>query len=115
MSQLVRDPTHPIPDVSTIDVVTEFDCGAYYGLVVARPIDGSERSQARLLDKIENYIGDFHSAKSLGRVGSPSPERCRIRVKLNRESDPTILELLERCRPWVHNHGIGLDIELFDP
>jgi len=101
---------HPIHDVSKIDVATTTDKGARYGLVIAEPARGDATTQRRLLDKLEAYIGDFYSPRFASEYGQPTPEYCCITVAIHRESDPSIFELLERCRPWVEGNHISFRV-----
>jgi hypothetical protein len=108
---LVDDFDHPIRQVEVVDVKSDLaGGGAYYGLVIASPLFGDDRSQKRLLSKIEAYIGDFHSEQSIGRNGRPTPERCKIVVGIHPGSAAVVFELLERCRPWALEHGIELSV-----
>jgi hypothetical protein len=105
------DFTHPIRQLGVIDVVTELEGGgAYYGLVIATPLARDQRSQKRLLRKIEAYLEDFYSERSIHRNGPPTPAKCKITVGIHPESDPVIFELLERCRPWVDENGVDFRI-----
>ena len=108
---LADDFDHPIRQIEVLDVKTELGGGgAYYGIVIASPLSGDERSQKRLLGKIEAYIGDFHSEQSIDRNGRPTPEKCQIVVGIHPGSAAVIFELLERCRPWALEHGIELSV-----
>lgn len=106
------DASHPIPRVGTIDVETRLKGGgAYYGLVIASPMSGDQRSQNRLLQKLQNYIDDFYSPKFLANFGKPDPQKCRIYVSIHPDSDIVIFELLEKCRSWVEGNNIMYVIE----
>lgn len=112
------DESHSIPYTGKIDVETIFRSkGAYYGLVIPTPIAADERSQKRLLKKIQTYIEDFHSEKIRGRIGVISPENARIYVAIHPNSAPEIFTLLELCRPWVEDNNImfsiGTDLAAF--
>jgi hypothetical protein len=94
-----------------VDVVTHLGGGgAYYGLTIASPLSGDDRSQQRLLNKIEPYLGDFHSDRAVERNGKPTPDKCKILVGVHPGSDAVIFELLERCKPWVLDNGVELKI-----
>jgi len=106
------DENHPISRVGVIDVETKLASGgAYYSLVIASPIGGDERSQQRLLKKLENYVSDFYSPAALESRGYPTPERDRIRVVVHGDSDPVIFELLDRCKTWVQNNNIKFVVD----
>jgi hypothetical protein len=102
----------PIENTNTIDTVVRLKGGgAYYGLVIVKPLAGDEISQNRLLTKIEKYIQDFYSEKSLELSGRPTIENSRIFVRIHPASDPVIFKLLERCREWVESHHIEFKVD----
>jgi hypothetical protein len=106
------DETHPIPRVGTIDVETKLESGgAYFALVIASPMHADQRSQKRLLKKLENYIGDFYSPEALKARGQPTPRSARIRVVVHPDSDDEIFELLDRSRRWVENNQITFVVD----
>ena len=105
------DEAHPIPRIGVIDVETRLKSGgAYYGLVIASPLTADERSQKRLIQKIQHYIEDFHSEKSRQRMGSPDPEKARIYIVIHPDSAPEIFTLLEQCRSWVEENRIMFSV-----
>jgi hypothetical protein len=105
------DFAHPIRQLDVIDVVTELKGGgAYYGIAIASPLAGDERSQKRLIRKIEVYLQDFLSERSILRNGRPTPGKCKIYVGIHPDSDAVIFELLEQCRQWVEDNGIELRV-----
>ena len=109
------DASHPIPNTELIDVTVSLkNGGASYGLVISQPLAGDERSQKRLLRKIERYLNDFHSASSKQRFGTPRPDRMKIHVSIHPASDPLIFELLEKCRDWVEGNSVSLVVDM-DP
>ena len=110
------DESHPIRDVGKIDVAVTTNRGARYGLVVNQPLHGDERSQRRLLNKLEAYIADFYSPKFVNRFGNPESSSCQITVALHPDSDVAIFDLLERCRPWVEDNHISYEVrtDVFD-
>jgi hypothetical protein len=108
---LVDDCSHPIREVGIIDVVVNTrGGGTRYGLTIASPIAGDERSRKRLIRKIEAYIGDCLSAESIDRNGRPTPDKFKILVGIHPASDASIFALLEECRPWVLDNGIALEV-----
>jgi hypothetical protein len=97
---LADDFTHPIRQVDVIDVVVNIrGGGSRYGLTIASPLAGDERSRQRLLRKIEAYIGDFLS-----------PDKCKILVGIHPASDAAIFSMLDECRPWLLDNGIDLAV-----
>jgi hypothetical protein len=96
------DPTHPIPSVTALDVQTiKHGGGSDLAIIVASPLQSDERSQRRLLDKIEIYLKFLQTSEYQSGSGIATPENTRIVVRLHPDSDPAILDLLERCKPWV--------------
>jgi hypothetical protein len=108
---LADDFTHPIRQVDVIDVVVNIrGGGSRYGLTIASPLAGDERSRQRLLRKIEAYIGDFLSVESIARNGRPTPDKCKILVGIHPASDAAIFSMLDECRPWLLDNGIDLAV-----
>jgi hypothetical protein len=113
-----NDPSHPIPYLGVLDVAAYLKSGgANLSIIVASPLDASERSQKRLLDKIQGYLGYISSSVFREHAGAdPSPENTTIEVVLHPESDPEISSLLVRCRHWVSSNNASLIVrELTGP
>src|SRR5262245_15135350 len=103
------DDSHPIPRVGVIDAVTTFKGGgAYYGLVIATPLESDERSIARLVKKLEGYVSDFFSRESAAAQGTPKPGKMRIYVNVHPDSDPRVFEILREYEPGIRDNGIKL-------
>lgn len=101
-----NDPDHPIPYLRVIDVAGYRTGGAKLTIVIASPLDDSERSQTRLLDKIQGYLGHIASDDFIFDAGtSPTPENTIIEVLLHPDSSETIRGLLGECHDWVHSHN----------
>ena len=108
---LADDPNHPIPSVANADVIaSRTGGGAELVVVIASPLDADERSQQRLLAKFDSYLGFIHSDEFRQEFGAPSADQVLIRVIINPESHPAILDLLERCRPWIEENGASYEI-----
>ena len=84
-------------------------------MVIASPMKADERSQRRLLQKLENYLGFINSKEFLGEAGPPSVENTNVEVKLHPDSDPEISELLNRCVEWVADNNATLVSKASDP
>jgi hypothetical protein len=96
------DPTHPIPSVTALDVqAIKYGGGSDLAIIVASPLKPDERSQRRLLAKIEIYLNYLRTPEYQDGSGVATPENTTIIVRLHPDSDPVIYELLERCREWV--------------
>lgn len=105
------DEAHPIPFLGKIDVfVTTKEGSVMYGLVIASPLSGDARSQQRLLRKIEDYLSDRHSVDLQSRFGAPTPSNTSLKIAIHPGSDPTVFELLRRCKPWIEDNGFALEV-----
>lgn len=110
-----NDPDHPVPYLRVIDVAAYRLGGANLSIVIATPLDGSERSQTRLLDKIGGYLGHIASAQFIADAGTaPSPENTTIAVLLHPDSSDTIRNLLATCDDWVRSHNASLVVRGLD-
>jgi len=104
-----NDPDHPVPYLRVIDVAGYRAGGASLSIIVASPLDGSERSQNRLLDKIQGYLGHISSNEFIADSGAaPSPGNTIIEVLLHPDSSETIRGLLDKCHNWVQSNNASL-------
>jgi len=104
------DASHPIPEVNVIDSVVSLEGGgAYYGLVIAAPMQADTRSLQRLARKLRNYADDFYSPAS-DRAGTPTSGKMRIYVAVHPGSDPLIFDVLEAQREPLRQRLIDLVI-----
>ena len=71
---------------------------------------GDQRSQQRLLQKLENYIADRFSEASLKQFGRPTPSNTHLTVAIHPQSSKVVFELLQRCEPWVTDNGFSFEI-----
>jgi hypothetical protein len=107
------DPSHPIPSLTALDVQTvKKDGGSDLSIIVASPLQADERSQRRLLDKIEIYLRFLKTPEFESSSGVATPETTSIVIRIHPDSDPVVFELIERCRSWVHSGGASLRVEL---
>lgn len=70
-------------------------------IVIAEPIQDDLKSQKRLLDKIECYLGFIGSEEFLAEAGAPNRANTKVIVQIHPESSMAIVELLQRCKPWA--------------
>jgi glycerol-3-phosphate O-acyltransferase len=106
-----NDDSHPIPSVNVLDVVAvNKGGGATVVIVIATPLSADKRSQERLLQKIENYLGYINSKTFSDEAGNPTTENTRLEVAIHKASDKEIFELLERCRNWIESNNALLII-----
>jgi hypothetical protein len=106
------DDSHPIPSVNNLDMIAQRRTGgADLLILVPTPLEADERSQRRLVQKIENYLGFIVSSEFKQEFGAPDPSTVRIVVKINNDSDPAVFALLKRCEPWVNDNQVSLVVE----
>ena len=111
-----NDPDHPIPYLRVLDVATYLKSGGGdFSIIVATPIQGDERSQRRLLDKIQTYLAYCNSDEYRSRTPPPTPETTRIIVRLHPDSSVAILQLLEKCHVWARSERASLAVEFLTP
>jgi hypothetical protein len=110
------DPSHPIPSVTALDVhAIKHGGGSALVIIVASPLQSDERSQRRLLDKIEIYLKFLQTPEYQSVSGLATPENTTIVVRLHPDSSPAIYELLERCEPWVAQGQATLVVTPLEP
>ncbi len=110
-----NDPSHPIPYLKVIDVATtKIGGGADLIIIVASPLLGDPRSQARLLDKIEGYLVHISSSQFQSEAGIPTPDNTTVSVVLHPGTAPEIYDLLERSKAWVLENNASLVLETLD-
>jgi hypothetical protein len=110
------DAAHPIPNTEVIDVTVSLrGGGAIYGLVIAQPLNGDARSQARLLRKLDRYLNDFHSVSAKEKFGPPRLDRSKIHVHIHPNSDPKVFELLQRCKDWIQDNSVSFEVGHYVP
>jgi hypothetical protein len=96
------DPDHPIPSLTALDVHgIRKGGGSDLVVIVASPLGFDERSQKRLLDKLNIYLRYINSPEYEAQFGPPTPDTTAIEVQLHPDSDPRIVDLLSRCEPWA--------------
>ena len=106
------DPDHPIPSLSGLDFVAKKRAGgADLGIVIAAPLNADERSQRRLIDKLELYLRFIASPEFQAEFGTPDPSNTSVVVTIHTGSHPAIFELLDRCQPWAAQNRAALVVE----
>jgi hypothetical protein len=109
------DPSHPIPSLTALDVhAIKKTGGSDLVIVIAFPLQADERSQRRLLDKIEIYLRFLKTPEFESSSGVASPETTSIVIRIHPNSDPAVFDLIERCRSWIHSNGASLETEALD-
>src|SRR3569623_1271690 len=95
------DADHPIPAVETLDInLVKKTGGSDLIIIIASPLKADERSQRRLLRKIELYLMFIATPEFERESGVANPETTSIIVRIHPGSDAVIFDLLERCKPW---------------
>lgn len=109
------DPSHPIPSLAVLDVVTILKGGgADLFIVVASPLQADRRSLTRLRNKIEGYLQHIASHEFQAEAGVPSPGNTSIIVRLHPGSPSEAYDLLERSKSWVQANNVSLKVEPLD-
>lgn len=107
----IDDPSHPIPSLDTLDVMTvKKDGGADLHIVIAQPLRDDPHSHTRILDKLQNYLGFIRSPEFSAQVRNPSIENTSVIIDLHTGSAPGVRDLLERCVGWVADYQARLEI-----
>jgi hypothetical protein len=109
------DATHEIPHLGKIDVAIDLENGAYYSIVVPRPLANDAVTRERLLRKLDRYLKDFYSPEFEKTHGTPMPGKLRIYVRMHPDSDAGIVEFLESCRPWLADNKVELFLQFVAP
>ena len=105
------DVSHPIPFLGRIDTLVETTDGArYYGLVIASPMSGDDRSRKRLSRKLRDYIVDRNSAEVLSKSGPASAANTKLTVLIHPGSDGSIFEVLAQARPALEEAGFEFEV-----
>lgn len=108
-SQFADDPAHPLPRVHAYDtVLTIGGGGAYLGIVIAAPLDGSVRSLARLREKLSFYLESFDSAFGRREWGTPKPGKMKIYVNVHPKSSEEAFQILDS----FHSEALARDVEV---
>jgi len=106
---LEDDDEHPIPFIYNIDVFSELEGGGgVLSIITAQPLADDERTQKRLLEKIEIYLLFINSDQFPTEGGPHTIENTTIEVILRKGTSHIIIDLLEKCVPWVSNNNSKL-------
>ena len=109
---LEDDESHPIPSVDNLDMVAQRRTGgARLVVIISSPLGADERSQTRLMMKLENYLGFIISPDFEREFGRPDPKKVDILVRIDSRSDPAVFDLLRRCEPWALENMASLLVE----
>jgi len=105
----LRDDSHPIPDISVIDVHgVKRGGGSDLAIIIATPLRADARSVFRLFRKLDGYLDEINTQEYARQCGPPTPAVTKINVRLHGGSDPVIRELLAGARDWVDKRNASL-------
>jgi hypothetical protein len=104
------DPSHAIPRVGVINVVVPSDQALRYGLVIATPLDSSERSLKRLQRKCDNYLADFRSPETRADLSNRGNGSKYIHVYLHPASSPEARDIVRACQLTAESEGITFTV-----
>jgi hypothetical protein len=109
---LADDPTHPIAYVQRLDMIGKLRVGgAELMMIISQPLQGDRRSFERLMTKLSYYFGFAASPEFRAEFDPPEGQPTCVRVQINAESDPQMIEALRRCAPWAAEHNARLEVE----
>ena len=109
---LADDPTHPIPEVYTLDIIgVRKEGGADLAVIIASPLRWDERSKHRLHAKVSCYINYVNTSEFETECGRPSPENTTIKVLLHPGSAPEAKVFLSTLAPAALRHNCKLAVE----
>jgi hypothetical protein len=77
-------------------------------IMVTGQLATDERSQRRLIRKLENYVNFVNSDEFAQEHGAPDPSRVEIDVKIDTECDPAIFAMLARAGPPLLQNNVSL-------
>jgi hypothetical protein len=76
------DASHPIPSLTSLDVhAIKKGGGSDLAIIVASPLQSDERSQRRLLDKIEIYLRFLKTPEYESSCGVAAPDNTSIIIR----------------------------------
>lgn len=108
---LEDDSSHSIPRIEVFDTVVTFDGGgAYIGIVIATPMDASQRSLHRLIAKQHFYLESFFSAHGREKWGTPKQGKMRIYVNVHPDSSEAVFEMLNAFQRRAKERGVEVRI-----
>jgi uncharacterized protein YtpQ (UPF0354 family) len=109
------DAHHPIPDLTVIDVFLEHSGGVELGLVIASPLGTDPRSLFRLFTKLDLYLREIEANRWGRNLDDGTPQSARITVKMHRDCDPIVAELVRSHGDWAKSRGATLALSELVP
>jgi hypothetical protein len=109
---LADDFSHPIRQIEVFDTVLPLEGGgAYIGIVIATPLDGSRRSILRLTAKLAFYLEGFFSAYGRELWGTPKKGKMRIYINIHPRSSDTAFLVLQEFLETADKRGVEVRIQ----
>lgn len=105
-----NDESHPIPWMDKIDVVVRTDNGAYYGVVIASPLNGEASNQDRLLRKLDHCFDHIRADQAHWRASHDTEMKVRLWVGIHPGSSPVIFELIDQVRAWADDNDFEFKV-----
>ena len=107
-----EDASHPIPNLTVIDIVGKRrDGGVDLVVVIASPLSADARSIFRLSRKLDGYLQEINSDTWRQEYPDATADSTQIIVKWHPDSDPVIPRLLSAYGDWMKSQGAVLVIE----
>jgi hypothetical protein len=108
---LADDFSHPIRQVHIFDTVLPLQGGgAYIGVVVASPLDDTQRSITRLREKLRFYLENFFTTHGRDVWGTPKAGKMRIYVNIHPDSSTLAFRVLDDFREEALHRGVHVII-----
>jgi len=103
------DDTHPIPNLTVIDVhAVKESGGSVMAVIIATPMDATPRSVFRLFRKLIGHLDYKDMAEYREQCGAGPTE---IEVSIHPDSDAAVFELLAALPGFVERHGARLAVK----
>jgi hypothetical protein len=102
----------PIQDLDNVDIAAKRNAGGVDLFIVASgPLDASPQTRRLLLAKVRSYLEQLNTDAFRADFDHPPPEKVRMVVSCEDAVDRAIVELIERCRPWVQENNARIELE----
>ena len=105
------DEDHAIPNLTVIDVFLEHTGGVDLALIIASPLGTDARSVFRLFTKLDVYTREIETNRWGRDLEDGTPQSARITVKLHRDSDPVLSELVHAYADRVKSRGATIQVD----
>jgi hypothetical protein len=108
-----KDPTHPIRDLDTVDLIAERKTGdgLMLAIIPAGPLAGDAKTQTRLVEKVGAYLHYIASPEFKEEFGG-RPGKTSIVVKAHHGCAPDIRSVLAMCAKWAGESGVSVVLEI---